>query len=154
MPETIETRVAVLQHDVKAMGDVCARLDVAIEKMGDVSNCINKMLAVHEQRFAEGDTIMGELKRDVREIEEQVDTDIKELHSRITTQGRELEDKVTKEVDKVLDAIKDLKVHLVNKTDNLEERIQRLERLRWLVIGGAVVVAFIIGNTDILKFFS
>ena len=154
MPETIETKVAVLEHDVASFGSVLSRLDDAIDKIGDVSNCINKMLAVHEQRLTEGDTIMTELKRDVRDIEEAVDADIKELHSRVTTNHRELEEKMSKEIDKVLDAIKDLKTHMVGQQNSLEERIAKLERLRWIVIGGALVVAFLIGNTDILSFLS
>lgn len=45
----LETEVAVLKSDVTRMASLFSRLDTAIEKMGDVSNNIAKMLAVHEE---------------------------------------------------------------------------------------------------------
>ena len=45
MPETaLETKVAILQNDMKQMEGLFGRLDIAIDKMSEVSNSINQLL--------------------------------------------------------------------------------------------------------------
>jgi len=61
MSINLETEVAVLKSDVNRMASLFSRLDTAIEKMGDVSNNIAKMLAVHEERLSKQDDIDEEL---------------------------------------------------------------------------------------------
>jgi predicted Holliday junction resolvase-like endonuclease len=64
-----------------------------------------------------------------------VKDDIKDLHSRVTSTSREVEEKMSKEIDKVLHAIQDLKIHMLEKDNKLEERIETLERWRWIMVG-------------------
>ena len=52
MPENdLSTEVELLKREVKSMNVIHGRLDTAIEKLTEVSNCINRMLAVHEERY-------------------------------------------------------------------------------------------------------
>jgi hypothetical protein len=53
---------------------------------------------------------------------------------------------MTNEVDKVLEAIKDLKNHTVEKYDNLEGRLNSLERWRWILLGAFAVGGILLGN--------
>ena len=68
-----------------------------------------------------------------------IDIDIKEVHSRLTTSSREMKQEMSKEIEKVLDSIKDLKIHVVEKTDRLEARILSLEKWRWILIGALAI---------------
>ncbi len=52
MPE-LETKVKLLEKEIHDRKGVFQRLDIAIEKLTDVSNCINRMLAVHEEKRSE-----------------------------------------------------------------------------------------------------
>ena len=51
MPE-LETEVQLLKKDIEDTKVIHGRLDVAIEKLTDVSNSIHRMLAVHEEKLA------------------------------------------------------------------------------------------------------
>jgi hypothetical protein len=42
---------------------------------------------------------------------------------------------MSKEIDKVLDAIKDLKEHIGQRQTSLEDRISQLEKWRWIILG-------------------
>jgi len=42
---------------------------------------------------------------------------------------------MTREIEKVLHAIQDLKTHMLEKDNKLEERIETLERWRWIMVG-------------------
>ena len=81
----IELDVELLKKEVSDMKEIHGRLDTAITKITDVSNCINRMLAVHEEKISQQEEIHI---RDAQNFA----SDVKELHSRITTNSRELRD--------------------------------------------------------------
>ena len=48
----LETEVQLLKRDIEDVKSIHGRLDVAIDKLTDVSNSIHRMLAVHEEKLA------------------------------------------------------------------------------------------------------
>ena len=48
----LETEVQLIKRDIEDVKSIHGRLDVAIDKLTDVSNCINRMLAVHEEKLS------------------------------------------------------------------------------------------------------
>jgi chromosome segregation ATPase len=144
--KSIETDLAVVKNDVAQMGQLFAKLEVALDKITDVSNNIGQILAVHERRLADGEQHFDNLKADMQHAEVKFDDEVKDLHSRLTTNSREIESKMTNEIDKVLEAIKDLKSHMVDKHDELELRLAALERWRWILLGALTVGGFFLGN--------
>ena len=47
----LETEVKLLKKELEDQAKIHDRLDVAIEKLTDVSNSIHRMLAVHEEKL-------------------------------------------------------------------------------------------------------
>jgi Trp operon repressor len=47
----LETEVKLLKKELGDQRKIHNRIDVAIEKLTDVSNSIHRMLAVHEEKF-------------------------------------------------------------------------------------------------------
>ena len=147
----LETEVAVLKSDVNRMTSLFSRLDTAIERMGDVSNNIAKMLAVHEERLSKQDDIDEELFSLVERRRQEIQGDIKDLHSRITTVSRELSDDITETEQRLITAMtygtseikkcitEETKVITERQTE-LEKRVTELERWKWLIMGGSVVI--------------
>jgi chromosome segregation ATPase len=86
----LDTEVRLLKKEVQDQAKIHDRLDVAIEKLTDVSNSIHRMLAVHEEKIArqEEATVAADAKLEIRRIE--LTTKIDELHSRITTNTKEI----------------------------------------------------------------
>ena len=48
----LETEVRLLKKELEDQAKIHDRLDVAIEKLTDVSNSINRISAVHEEKIA------------------------------------------------------------------------------------------------------
>lgn len=142
--DTLETKVAVLEHDLKQVQVVFGRLDVAIEKIGDVSNCINKMLAVHDTKLEAQENVNEDIYQSLEVHRNETKASNAELHSRITTITRELETKIQNTEDKLLDAIKDLKRSVEKEEEKNKERIDKLEKAKYLFIGGGIVVGAIV----------
>ena len=149
----LETEVALVKNDLSQMGQLFSKLEVALDKITDVSNNIGQILAVHEQRLQDGEKEFQTLKDEMVTAESKFDNEVKDLHSRLTSNTRELENKMSKEIDKVLDSIKDLKEHLIDKNDKIEQRLTALERWRWILVGAMfVAVIFLPELPNILTF--
>jgi chromosome segregation ATPase len=144
--KSLETEVALVKNDVSQIGNLFEKLEVALDKITDVNNSISQMLAVHEQRLTEGDREFKEMKQELNVAENKFDNEVKELHSRLTTNTREIETKMSDEIDKVLEAIKDLKSHMVVNQEKLDKRITALEKWRWIILGAFAAGGFLVGN--------
>ena len=119
-----------IKKEVADMKKIHVRLDTAIEKITDFSNCINRLLAVHEEKITQQEDAQ---QRSVQEFT----TDIKELHSRITTNTKEMTALMTQQHKEQKDVIDRLK-------DEISNRVGVLEKWRWIIIGGSIVLGFII----------
>ena len=128
MEADINTEVALLKKEVSDIKVIFSRLDVAIEKITDVSSCVNRMLAVHEEKIANAEE--AQIKANT-----EFTTDIKELHSRVTSNYKELTEMITLQH-------KEQALHIQQLQNDLNGRVGLLEKWRWLIIGGAIVVGF------------
>ena len=133
----LETKVKLLEKEIHDRKGVFQRLDIAIEKLTDVSNSINRMLAVHEEKIArqEDAIIDAEELIETRRIELTVKID--ELHSRITTNTKEIMTAATAQHKEHTDDIQKIR-------NDLTARVGVLEKWRWLIIGGSIVVGFLL----------
>jgi hypothetical protein len=136
MPENdLTTEVELLKREVGSMNVIHGRLDTAIEKLTEVSNCINRMLAVHEER-------LGQQEESQHRAEQEFTADIKELHSRITTNTKEIMTTATTQHKEHTVAIQKL-------GDDIARRVGILEKWRWIIIGGSIVFGFVIQKLPI-----
>ena len=157
MAKELETQVALLEKEINSTREVFSKLDSAIEKISDVSNCINKMLAVHEQKIAQTEQDTEDLFHLVEKRRLELNEDMKELHSRITTGQREAQKEAHAQVDKIMAAIGDLKNHIEQKDVKndearwlMEQKINELEKRQWFILGVASILGMLFGNMDFL----
>ena len=118
--------IAVLKADRNTSNQVHQRLDDAITRLTDISAGIKSMLAVHEEKLRRVDTSQEDLFSMLEQRRREWEEDLEKLHSRISTQSRELREAI----DQV--------------TNRLDSRGGVLERWRWLIIGGAILLGFIL----------
>ena len=130
-----QIELELLKKEIADMKQIHVRLDTAIEKITDFSNCINRLLAVHEEKITQQEDAQ---QRSVQEFT----ADIKELHSRITTNTKEMTALMTQQHKEQKDVIDRLK-------DEVSNRVGVLEKWRWIIIGGSIVVGFIIQKLPI-----
>ena len=93
--QDIRTDVELLKKDVHSISRLVDKLDVAIDKLTDVTNCLNRMIAVQEEKLA----------------------------------SQEAEDK-----------------HLHKQVQIMDKRVTAIEKWKWLVIGGALVVGYLLAK--------
>jgi len=113
------------------------RLDDAIGKISEVSNCINRMLAVHEEKLANQEEAVFAAEELIETRRSELSNEIKELHSRITTNTKEIMSIATQQHKEHTDAIQ--KLH-----KDINKRVGVLEKWRHVLIGSSIVVGFIL----------
>ncbi len=133
--KSLETELAIVKNEIGQIGHLFSKLEITLEKITNVSTNVSQILAVHERRLHETDLQFESVKNRMEIGDGRVKDDIKDLHSRVTSTSREVEEKMTREIEKVLHAIQDLKTHMLEKDTKLEERIETLERWRWIMVG-------------------
>ena len=133
----LETEVKLLKKELQDQAKIHERLDVAIEKLTDVSNSIHRMLAVHEEKISrqEESIVEAEQKLEVRRTELSVKID--ELHSRITTNTKEIMAAAASQHQQQNKEIQKIK-------DELISRVGVLEKWRHVLIGSSIVAGFML----------
>ena len=101
------------------------------------------------ERVAKLEAQVEGIKEDVAAVKQ----DIRDLHSRITTGNREIMEKIDDKVDELAQADKEQHAAQIDATRNLSERVDTLERWRWMVVGGAVALGYILSKLPIESIF-
>jgi len=126
----LETEVKFLKKELEDQKRIHDRLDVAIEKLTDVSNSIHRMLAVHEEKLTRQEEAL-----ESRRVE--ISSQISELHSRVTTNTKEIMTSATTQHDNQNKQIQKIR-------EDLNNRIGVLEKWRHVLMGCSIVAGFIL----------
>lgn len=144
----METEIALLKREVDDMKGIYGRLDTAIEKIADVSSSLHTIMAVHEEKLIRQEEALDEQEKEFK-------TSIQELHSRITTNAKESTQAMGDMERRLVDAMNEHNrketEQFLKLREELQNRVGVLEKWRHLIIGGAIVVGFIL--TELLPNF-
>ena len=120
--------IAGLKKDVENVQTIHGRLDTAIDRLTDVSTSIKQMLAVHEEKITRQEQTDEVIFGKLRERQLEIDTVYKELQKEIQQTEKRL-----------LIEIKSLKL-------DIGGRVGTLEKYKWLILGGSIVVGWILSR--------
>ena len=139
--KTIETEVELLKREVADMKGIHIRLDSAIEKIADVSTSLHTIMAVHEEKLIRQEEALEDQEKEFRDT-------VQDLHSRITTDAKETSTHMSEIERRLTDAMnehnKKETEQFLKLREELQTRVGILERWRHLIIGGAIVIGFIL----------
>jgi chromosome segregation ATPase len=122
----IKVQIEGLKKDIENVTNLNSRIDSAIEKLTDVSTDIKQMLAVHEEKITRqeqiDDIIFDKLKEKAGEIDN--------IHRELTKEIQHVEKRLIIEIKQV--------------RLEIGGRVGMLEKYRWLIMGGAIVIGWFI----------
>ena len=128
----IKLKVGLLEKDVSLTDKLCTKLSESIAKIQELNTNIAQMIVLHEQKHDQHEKVEKELK-----------DDIKDLHDRI--------DQVERHISARIDALRtDLLKHKTEDRKNkVGEMMKEIERYKWMILGAAIAIGWIIGNMDL-----
>jgi len=126
--DNLDIRVELegIRKDLENVSGINNRLDTAIEKLTDVSSSIKSMLAVHEEKIERQEKTDEIIFEKIKDRAEEIDSVYRELQREIGQVERRL-----------LIEIKALR-------NDIGSRVSMLEKARWILLGAAIVVIFLI----------
>ena len=127
----IKVDIESLKKDIENMNTINGRIDTAIDKLTDVSTSIKSMLAVHEEKIQRQE-----------KIDEIIFDKLKDRADEISDVYRELKKDVEMSEKRLLIEIKSLK-------NDIGARVGVLERYKWLILGGAIVIGWVLSKNFI-----
>lgn len=124
---------------------------------------------MEQERIAKLETKVEAIQEDVKELR----SDLKDIHSRITTQTREIVDKIddfqtriehkmaaqaiaandqhNAIKDDVVREMREMNATLDKDIKEVTSRVDVLERWRWMIVGGAIVLGYIVGHLEVFS---
>jgi len=143
--KTLDTEVELLKREVSEMKQIHLRLDSAIEKIADVSSALHTIMAVHEEKLIRQEEALDEQEKEFKNT-------VQELHSRITSNAKETSTQMGEMERRLVDAMREHghneAQQFIKLREELSTRVGVLEKWRYVIIGGSIVVGFAL--TEIL----
>ena len=110
------------------------------------------------ERIAKLEAQVDAFKDNVNELKE----DVKEVHSRFTTGNREIMDKIDSMESRLETKMNanatasktqhdDIQEEIKGDIKKLTDRVDVLERWRWMIVGGALAGGYLVGHLDVFS---
>ena len=169
------TRVAIVEKELETVYGIFSKFEATLEKITEVSSSLKELIAVHDNRLMERERadhtifeliekrkeeysrgvervhqkmedLSTDLRKEIRmEINEQYG-ELKEVVQRFEASQKEIAEKIDKRIEQHVGERDRKFKESEGKIEKLEDRVKKLENWRWLVLGGATVLGFIIGK--------
>ena len=144
----LTTEIALLKKGAKTSERIHERLEVAIDKLTDITISLKSMLIQQETKLQKAEETDNDIFITLESRRKEQDSQVKELHSRISTNIRELREHQVISENKMLSEMRAIRYQL-------DQRVAVLEKWRWIIVGGSIFVGFMLSNPDsmLMKFF-
>jgi len=114
-PSSTDTKIAILEERLSVYEQMMERIDTAIQKIGETSQNISQMLAIHNEKIEQSN---------------RTDDIIVKMIEDIKVSSKEQHEAMSKE--------------LGERIEKVEEKVEGISKFRWQVLGGLAVVAIFI----------
>jgi hypothetical protein len=133
MESNVLVEVAVLQA-------VVYKIDNTVAEIAKSSTDIIRLLAVHDSRINNLELGSKETITDVRDLYKKMSDNTKEILEKIDDMEGRIEDKLKEHTDKS-----------TNQHKIISDRLTVLENWRWLIVGGAIALGFLLDHLEFFK---
>jgi archaellum component FlaC len=124
-----------MANDYEQLERIVTKLDDSIDKLTEVSSNISKLLAVQEQR-------MNTIEKDTDRNQD----DIRHLYGKLDIMSKDINDKLDQSMKNSAEGHEKIMLRFDEKIKGLDARVKVLEVWRWLVIGGAVAIGYLVNK--------
>lgn len=160
-----ETDLALLKQEIAGALELFNKIDVSLSKYNDLFATTNRLLAIHEERLASSEKSSQVIERRVDSLNQHLADDMKELQNKLISITKDVSEEVHNTERHIVEEVQTIKENLSNSIvlehkdsethiKTLETRIQSLEKWRWVIVGGAAIVGYLIDKFTPFSFFT
>ena len=133
MDYDMKVEVAVLQS-------VVYKIDSAVAEIAKSSTEVTRLLAVHDSRI-------GSLELDSRETT----TDVRDLYKKMNENTKEIVEKLEDMEERIELKLKEHSDKSIAQHKSISDRLSILENWKWMVVGSAMAIGFLLNHLEIIK---
>ena len=124
-----------MANDFEQLERIVEKLDISIDKLTEVSNNVSRLLAVHDTRIniIEKDTVRNE-------------DDIRDIHVKMDNIAKEINKKLDQSMANSVEGHARIQAAIEEQLKGIDARVRVLEVWRWLVIGGALAIGYLVNK--------
>jgi len=113
------------------------RIDIALEKLTEISGELKAMIAVHEQRINQQEKETDEIHNTLEKRRDEVDIKLKDVYNTMRDQD-----------NNIIECLNQLRKESTDQHRSLNEKIGKLEKFIWVAIGGGMVLVWLLSNVS------
>ena len=133
-----EVEIAKNQVEISNLKNDIQKIDVSIEKIGEATSQISKLLAVHDNRLDAGEEADEEIKKDIKVLHQRITEGAKEVVSAIHATEKSINETATVQHTK-----------MSQELNKLDMKVNKLEQYKWYVMG---IIATVAGGLGLLGY--
>lgn len=99
------------------------------------------------------ETQVNAIASNMEKIEDKIDSNYQTLHSRISDLRDDLHQSIELKHDKVMEKLDEQNANSTAQHKAIAEKIQVIEKWRWMIMGGAMVLGYVIAHLKLEKLF-
>lgn len=155
MSDESDTRVklALLNQQSENFKTIFDRFETVIDKMSTAATSFSGVIAVHDQKITQTQDQMKDLGLKISAVKKASDKKIEELRTNVSLDLNDTETELGQKIDTGMATVVEnqnanhIKVTRLLGTHNT--RLKNLEKWMWILIGGGIVIFFILQKIDI-----
>jgi chromosome segregation ATPase len=140
-----------IKKDITVFGAVVNKLDVAVDKLHEISNSLNKVMAIHEQKFSDNDKMHDELEKQTMTKYKELQDDIRGIGTRLSVDVKEMVERIDRVETRIEAKLNTSVKAAIDKVEETDKKVAAIEKWRWIIMGGFVVIIWVLENANIGK---
>lgn len=152
MANELETRVAVLEHDVSQMSSFFSKLDSTMEKMIDISSSIKEMLAVHDMKIIKSEEHTENLYSLIEKRRYQSETQHQVIQNKISETEKEIKRDMDDFQKSVISEMKDMRKELKEYYQAAQKNTGILDKGKLVLTAIGILLTFILYKLGVIPF--
>jgi phenylalanyl-tRNA synthetase alpha subunit len=152
MANELETRVAVLEHDVSQMSSFFSKLDLTMEKMTDISSSIKEMLAVHDMKIIKSEEHTENLYSLIEKRRYQSETQHQVIQNKISETEKEIKRDMDDFQKSVISEMKDMRKELKEYYQATQKNTGILDKGKLVLTAIGILLTFILYKLGVIPF--
>ena len=149
--QEIKLDIGLLKRDANQIGILHQKLDKTVDKLQELTSTISSMLPLHEERLKRQEITDEELGRKIDRRKSEMLEEIKTLHHRIDAHKEENSIRLDGLEQRILETIDELRLDNAKEREYLEQRLNKIEKYRWIAVGIILTLVFFVKNLNPLK---
>lgn len=143
--------VQSVKNDISKVGSLVDRLDTAILKLTDVSTHVGQLLAIQGNRLEFYEKQTGQIEQQIKQnqnnyiaIQEKINRVEKDHDANMRNADQKLNQELKDIHEKLEEKLDDITTLVSENYEKQNERISRIEKWMWILMGGLTVSTFLI----------